>query len=502
MAVRMVITMAISLYTSRVVLSQLGITDFGIFIVVGGVTVIMSFFTCALSAAIQRYMNFELGMTEGKGLQQIFSASWVCICLISIAFVILVETVGMWFLVCKLDIPPGRIADAKIVLHLSMLIVVLELIRVPYNSLIVAYEHMSFYAYNSIIESLLKLAAVVALSLISGNKLLVYMFLLILVALLINVSYAVFCRLHFPHIRLSLRVGMSKVKEIGRFAGLNVLTSLSDIAYQQGSGMILNIFYGVGFNATMGISNQVKTAVASFTRSLQIAANPQIIKNYAASDFETFRKLFSMVSRISYFAVLFLGMPILVNTEFVLNLWLTELPPDAVVFVRLMILFCLIDSLVGPLWVTMQASGKIAGYQVVISALWIMCLPLIYLAFHFGLPPYWLLAVLIAIDFVSIWIRIGFSSHYCNISVAYYAVKVLLPVAGVTVVSTLLVLPMINVVDSQLVCFLLSSAVWCVICPLAVYFIGLDSGERRSLRKTVAKYFKFSKHEVESPDNS
>ena len=131
-----------------------------------------------------------------------------------------------------------------------------------------------------------------------------------------------------------------------------------------------------------------------------------------------------------------------------------------------------------------------------------MCLPLIYLAFHFGLPPYWLLAVLIAIDFVSIWIRIGFSSHYCNISVAYYAVKVLLPVAGVTVVSTLLVLPMINVVDSQLVCFLLSSAVWCVICPLAVYFIGLDSGERRSLRKTVAKYFKFSKHEVESPDNS
>lgn len=496
MAVRMVITMAISLYTSRVVLAQLGITDYGIFIVVGGLTVIMSFFTSALTAAIQRYMNFELGLTGGRGMQQIFAACWVCVVLIAALFVGLAETGGMWFLESKLDVPADRLPDARMVLHLSMLIVVVEMCRVPYNSLIIAHERMSFYAYNSIVESLLKLAAVIALSVICGNKLLVYMGLLVVVAVLVNVSYVVYCGHFFPGIGFSLRADAAKVKEIGKFAGWNVLTSISDIAYQQGSSMILNIFYGVGFNATMGISNQVKTAVASFTRSVQIAANPQIIKSYAGGDSAWFRQLITIISRISYFAVLFLGMPILINTEFVLNLWLTELPPDAVMFVRLMILFCLLDSLIGPLWVSMQASGRIAGYQSVISVLWILCLPLIYWAFRSGLPPYWLLIVLIGINFVSLWIRIGYTSHYCGVKVRYYCRKVLLPILEVTVVGCASLWPVLAFDQSRVQLFLLSSAVWVVVCPLAVYFLALSRQERQGAKKLVGKYLNRKEHEA------
>ncbi len=496
MAVRMVITMAISLYTSRVVLAQLGITDYGIFIVVAGLTVIMSFFTSALTAAIQRYMNFELGLTGGRGMQQIFAACWVCVVLIAILFVGLAETGGMWFLGSELDIPAGRMADARMVLHMSMLIVVVEMCRVPYNSLIIAHERMSFYAYNSIVESLLKLLAVIALSLICGDKLIVYMGLLIVVSFLINASYIVYCRHYFPGIRFSLRANVAKVKEIGKFAGWNVLTSISDIAYQQGSSMILNIFYGVGFNATMGISNQVKTAVASFTRSVQIAANPQIVKSYASGDSISFKRLITIISRISYFAVLFLGMPILVNTEFVLNLWLTELPPDAVIFVRLMVVFCLLDSLIGPLWVSMQASGRIAGYQSVISVLWILCLPLIYVAFRHGLPPYWLLVVLIGINFVSLWIRIGFTSHYCGMQVSYYGKKVLFPIVVVTFVCCVALWPVVRHVVDPMRLFVISSVVWVAVCPVAVYFLALSRYERQGVKRVVGKYFNNKAYEA------
>lgn len=490
MAVRMLFKLGVSLYLSRVVLQQLGIVDFGIYNVVGGLALIMSFFTSALTAAIQRYMNVELALNSGTRMQKVFSACWGCVLVMVICFIAFAECAGLWFLNNELNIPFNRIGVAHVVFQMSLVIVVIEMVRVPYNSLIITYEKMSFFAYNSIIEVLLKLGTAISLSLAPGNKIIIYMWLLIGVAALINASYVLYCKHHISQVHFSLKTDRKQMLEIGKFAGWNVLTSISDISYQQGSAMILNIFYGVALNATMGIANQVKNAVSSFTGSVQIAANPQIIKLFAGGELNEFAVLFMRISRISFFLMLFLGLPIIINTEYILSLWLTEIPPAGVLFTRLIVIFCIIDSLTGPLWVTMQAAGKIAVYQIVISTIWILCLPLTYLAFSSGLPSYWLLIVMIMINVSLLGIRLVFTKHYCYLKYSDYLHGVLFPVLSVSVVAILLPVGLSLRIDNLLYRFLLTGGVWCITMPLTTYYIGLTRSERKSVANLISKYLK------------
>lgn len=492
MAIRMFATMAVTLYTSRVVLQQLGVEDFGIYTVVGGLALIMSFFTSALTAAIQRYLNVELAIGGKNGLQEVFSACWGCVIALSIAFLILAEGAGLWFLNNELNIAPDRMADARIVFQMSLVIVVIEMLRVPYNSLIIAHERMSFYAYNSIVEVSLKLATAILLSLTPGNKLLIYMTMLIAVAFIINVSYVIYCRLKLPRVYFSLRGDRSRMLEIGKFAGWNVITSLSDISYQQGTSMILNIFYGVALNASMGIANQVKTAIFAFTRSVQLAANPQIIKSYAAGNHSVFESLFLRISKVSFFFVLLIGIPIFLNIDFILSIWLSVIPPMAAIYAKLMIIFCIIDSLVGPLWVSMQATGNIARYQITISISWLMSLPLTYLAFKAGLPGYWLLWIMIGIDSILIAIRVKFTEKYCGIPAATYFRQVIARVVSVTAAALAVTLGVMYLcaANSQIIFFFISSSVWCVSAGVAIWFIGLTEAEREIAMKFIKKHIK------------
>lgn len=491
MAVRMFLTMAVTLYTSRVVLAQLGVTDFGIYSVVGGLTIMMSFFTTSLVVAMQRYMNVELAAgTSDDGLQKVFGACWCCLVMMVGAFLLIAEVGGVWFLENELSFPEGKLPVARIVFQLSLVNAIFELIRTPYNSLIIAHEKMSFYAWNSILEVGLKLTTAICLSITPGNKLLIYMYLLIGVAVLINISYILYCRSQFPEIRFSFKHNKGQVREIGSFAGWNVLTSISDISWQQGSSMILNIFYGVALNATMGIANQVKGAVMNFTRSVQTASNPQIIKLFAAKQYDEFLTLFERISRISFFILLGVGIPIILNAPYILSIWLTVIPPHGVLFVRLMVVFCIIDSLVGPLWVSMQAVGRIAAYQIVVSVMWILCLPLCWLAFHYGLPAYWLILILITIDFVLLWVRVGFSAHYCGFTYGMYIARVCLPIAATSIAS--LVAP-VAICFTDLTGFALlaaTCATWLITFPTATYLLGITHVERSAIRKKISKYFK------------
>lgn len=490
MAVRMLFSMGVSLYTSRVVLQQLGVVDFGIYTVIGGLAIIMSFFTSALTAAIQRYMNVELAVTRGRGMQDVFAACWGCVLVMAATFLFIAEIAGLWFLENELSIPPDRMADARTVFQMSLVIVVVEMLRVPYNSLIIAHEKMSFFAYNSILEVGLKLATAILLAVSPGNKLILYMWFLIGVAILVNLSYVIYCRRKMPNIHFSLRTKKRQMIDIGKFAGWNVLTSISDIGYQQGSAMILNIFYGVALNASMGIANQVKTAVSSFTRSVQLAANPQIIKTFAAGDYDEFAALFMRISRISFYLMLSLGLPILLNTSYILSLWLTVTPPMGVTFVQLMVVFCIVDSLTGPLWVSMQAAGKIASYQIVISSVWILSLPLTYLAFKAGFPSYWLLVILIGIDLLLLGFRVVFTSHYCRVKISAYIKGVALPLLKVIAIGASLPLLLHSLIESQPWGLLVTTATWCVTMPAAVYMVGLSPVEKNGLKKFLSKRLK------------
>ena len=467
MAVRMLLSMAVSLYTSRVVLQQLGVTDFGIFTVIGGLAIIMSFFTSALSAALQRYMSVELAVSKGKGMQGVFSACWVCVLVMAGIFVLFAEVVGLWFLDTVVNIPPDRMDVAGIVFQLSLVIVVIEMLRVPYNAMILAYEYMDFFAYNSILEVALKLITAIMLSLTAGNKIIIYMFLLIGVAALINLAYVVYCRRKISGVRFSLRANHRQAVSIGKFAGWNVITSISDIAYQQGSGLILNIFFGVGFNSSMGIANQVKSAVVSFTRSVQSAANPQIIKIFSAGEQNDFEMLFMRISRISFYLTMFLGIPVLLNARYVLSLWLTVIPPAGV-----------------------EATGKIASYQIVVSTIWLLCLPLTYIIYKLGMPSYSLFWVMIFIDASLIIVRLWFTSRFCRIRISAYLRGVALPVLAVSVAGIIVPALCVFLIENPLVCLLVSGAIWCLTFPASIWALGLTDAERNAIKDFVKKKFK------------
>lgn len=488
MAMRMLLSMMVTLYTSRIVLQQLGVEDFGIYSLVAGLAIIMSFFTSALTAAIQRFMNVELAVTRGKGMHSVFSAAWCCVLIMAVLFLILAEIIGLWFLNHELNIPLGKMPEARIVFQLSLVIVIIEMLRVPYNSLIIAHEKMAFYAYNSIVEVGLKLTVAILLSITAGNKLLIYMYMLIAVAILINISYIVYCRYKFPKIRFGLRASRKQIAEIGRFAGWNVITSISDISYQQGTSMILNIFFGVSYNATMGITNQIKSAVTSFTRSLQSAANPQIVQTFAGKEYDEFTTLFIRISKVSFYCVAMIGVPIFLNIEYILSVWLTVIPPSGAIFARLIIIFCMIDSLVGPLWVTMQASGNISRYQIIVSLVWLLSLPLTYLAYKIGLPAYSLISVMILINGALIFVRIKFTEKECNVSLRLYLRNVLLNVTKVLFMG--LVIPVVlkeTVVMSPAWSFIVTCGAWIITMLLSIYFVGLTKSERIYVKSFLKK---------------
>jgi O-antigen/teichoic acid export membrane protein len=482
--------MAISFYASRVILQQLGVVDYGVYNIVGGLVVLFNFFNYALSSSMQRYISFELG--RNNRINSVFSACCAC-SLVLIAFlVLLAESVGYWFLNSVISIPAGKLADAQIVYHISVFSVVMELLRLPYNALIIAKERMSFYAYNSIIEAILKLLVVLSLSLIVGNKLIIYAVLIATVAIIINCSYYLYCHHHFSDVRFSIRTKLQDFKEIAKFTSWNLISSISDIGYMYGTNIVLNIFYGVTLNATMGITNQVKSAVFSFSRNIQVAANPQIVKQYANCEYDGYGDLVIWISKLSFFLMFIIGVPLFLNIDTVLNIWLVNIPPMADLFIRLVIIFCLIDSLTGPLWTAMQATGNIRNYQIITSLILLLNLPGTYFAFKLGCAPWYMLLIQIFINAVLILVRLVFAKKYCYISFSKYSKKVILPIIKVCLCG--LFLPLIsNHFFSGIPGLIITTIVSTISILCAAYFLGISYQEREKVNNIIAKKFFKSK---------
>lgn len=437
--VRMIVTLVVTLYTSRVVLYILGIEDFGIYSLVAGVVILFSFFNAAITNAIQRYVTMAIGKGDKVYEQKIFSTCFVALILLALTLVVLCETVGLWFLNYKLNIPPDRLGIANTVYQIAIGVMVVEIFRTPYNALIIAYERMSFYAYISIAEAVLKLVIVFMLQMVGMNKLLLYSLLLLGVAIVINLLYLLFCRREIPLRGSRKMVEKNLLGELTSFSGWNVLGGVADIGYQQGTNMILNIFYGVALNATMGITIQVKNAVYNFARNLLTAANPQIIKSFARGEKDYMQVLVTQVSKYAFFLLFLTSYPIMLNMEFVLNIWLKNPPPYAVPFCNLMLIFCMIDSFVGPLWTLAMAEGRIRTYQIVSSLILLLNLPLSWLALKLGGAPYFILIVQIAVAIPNLFYRIFYLHGRKVLDVKLYMLRLSVPIALVLLVTVPLI---------------------------------------------------------------
>ncbi|WP_201603414.1 hypothetical protein [Psychrobacter submarinus] len=422
---RMLLTMAVALYTSRVILQTLGVEDFGIYNVVAGFVIMLGFLNSAMSSATQRFLTFEIGKIGDKDIRGIFSMSLNIHVLIALFVFLLGETVGLWFVRTQLTIPIDRIIAAQWVFHLSLLSFMVTIISVPYNALIIAHEKMKVFAWVSILDVLLKLIIVFVLSWFGFDKLILYGFLSFIVVLIIALVYRVYCKSNFVESKFRLYWDKNLFEVMLSYTGWNLFGNIASVMSGQGVNILLNIFFGPSVNAARAIAMQVSNALNKFVQSLQVAINPQIIKSYASQDMAYMHQLVCYGAKYNFFLLFFLSVPILINTDFVLNMWLGSVPEYTSIFVKLIIVNIIIDCISAPLMTAAQATGKIKLYQSVVGGFLLLNLPLSYLVLSFGSKPYVVVYVSIIMSILALIARLIILKKLMFLPVAEYLKEVL-----------------------------------------------------------------------------
>ena len=476
--VRMLFTMGISLFTSRVILQTLGVEDYGISSVVGGVISMFTFINAAMVSSTQRYLNFELVRGDANQLRSVFSTSLQIHALIALAIIVLSETVGLWFLNEKLVIPEARMTAAMWVYQCSILSCAVSIMSTPYNAVIVAHEKMSAFAYISILDVSLKLLVVYLLVVLPFDKLIILSILNLLVQLFIRYIYTLYCHRHFPESYFQFRFNKTLFKEMFGFAGWSFWGNLAAILYTQGLNMMLNIFFGPIVNAARGLAVQVQSAVQQFVGGFQTALNPQITKNYASNNLPQMHSLMFRSARFSFLLLFFLSLPVLMETNFILTLWLKTVPDDAVIFTQIMICISLIYTTANPCIIANQATGKVKIYQMVVGGILLLILPISYVVLKLGAPAYSVFIVHFCIESVAQFSRMYMLRKLIHLPLWQYMKNIYIPI--VSTVAIAIILPL--VVRMQFAEGWLRFLAVGFTCVLSVgassYFIGFTKQER------------------------
>ena len=470
--------MVISLYTSRVILKVLGVEDYGIYNVVGGLVAMFSMISASLSSAISRFITYEIGAGNKERLRDVFSSSVTIQIIIAIVFIMVAETLGLWFLNNKMVIPDNRVSAANWCYQLSILAFSLNLISVPYNATIIAYERMSVFAYISIFEGLAKLAIAFLILYNPFDKLIYYAFLVSVVSSIVVFVYRTYCKLHFEECSFSFRYDHGLLKQMFGFAGWNMIGTASTVLRDQGSNILINLFFGPAVNGARAIAQQVNTAVNSFVQNYMIALNPQITKSYASGDKEYMLRLVLMGSRFSFYILLFLGLPILLSTSFILDLWLDVVPEHAVLFVQLTIILTMCDCLSHTFVTAILADGRIKYYMIIVGGLQLLNLPIAYLALYLGAIPESVVVVAIIISQFCLMARLLFLRKIVGLSLRVFAKSVYLNVIIVSVLSVLIPLYLVYNMHEGWLSFVVVSGTSVLMTGLAVFFVGMKKEER------------------------
>lgn len=478
---RTLFTMLISLYTSRVVLNTLGVTDYGIYNVVGGVVAMFSVISSSLSSAISRFITYEIGRGDFEKLKRIFSTSVNIQIGISLVIIALAETFGLWFLNTKMNIPDGRIGAANWVLQCSLLSFIINLVSVPYNACIIAHERMTAFAYISILEAVLKLVVVYMLLISTYDKLATYAVLLVAVALIVRLAYSFYCRRHFEESHYRFVYDKSLIKEMTGFAGWSFFGNGAYMLNVQGVDMLINIFFGVTLNAARGVASQVQNAVMQFVNNFTVAINPQITKSYAAGDMRYVCKLVCRGARFSYFLLFIFVVPLFCEADYVLKLWLKIVPEYAVMFLRLSLFGTLMTLLGNSMLTAIMATGNIKKYQLYITIVGCLVFPLTWLAFELGFPPETTYVIYIFIYFILNFVRLYMAKGLMNFPIKFYLSDVILRVVVVSLFSFILPLLVIyNYKESFMrLCFTCIISLFSTLFTISVF--GLECSERKKI---------------------
>ncbi len=477
--VRMLFMMAVSLYTSRVVLNTLGVEDFGIYNVVGGFVTMFTFINSAMASATQRYLNFELGTGNMQKLETVFCTSVNIHALISVIILLLAETVGLWFLYTHMTIPPERFSSAVWVYQFAILSTIVMIMSVPYNATIIAHEKMGAFAYISVLEVMLKLLIVYLLVVFDFDKLKLYAVLMFSIQLLIRIFYGNYRKLNFEVTKYRFAWDKGLFKEMTGFAGWNIFGNLAAVAFTQGINVLLNIFFGPAVNAARGVAVQVQNAIKGFCQNFQTAINPQIVKSYASKDYSYMYKLVFTSSKFSFYLLLILSLPVLCETHQILLWWLKIVPEHTVNFIRLILVISMIDALSNPVIQLALSTGKIKKYQIVVGTLLLLIVPVSYAALKMGADPEAVFAVHLSFVVLAQFVRLWMIRPMVNLSLRQYAKKVALPIIFVSVCSVIIPLMIVRNMDENFVRFLIVTLVCVVTSTASIVAVGLTKGERQ-----------------------
>jgi len=486
---RQILILLVSLYTVRVVLNVLGAEDYGINNVVAGFVTMFNFLSSAMASASQRYFSYDLGTGDKDHLARTFSITFIIYFLLSFFVVLIAETLGLWFVVNKLVIPAERKFAAIIIYQFSIISFLSTLITTPYKADIIAHERMDAYAYISIIEAILKLVVVFVLKWIVFDKLIVYGLLQCIVVITNTLLYRIYAKRRFPECKFHWLWDSDMLKEMISYSGWNLFGSLSSVMKNQGLNIILNLFFGPVVNAARGVAFQVNNAVETFSQNFSTAMRPQIIKNYASGNIDKAQGLVYTGCKICYFLMFIFSLPLCLEMNYVLNLWLKNSPDFTVVFTQLVLINALLDVINFPVMTLAQATGKIKLYQGVVGGILLLNLPISYVFLKFGCSAVYPFIITIACTVISSIVRLFIVKRLVEFSICKFLLKTYVPCAFVSLVS--FIVPFIEVWYME-PGFLRFAVVVCssvFISLITMWFIGINKEEKSLVMNVINKKF-------------
>lgn len=488
--VRMFLIMAVSLYTSRVILKALGIEDYGIYNVVGGFVSMFNILTSSLSTSISRFITVELGKRDSERLRVVFRSSIRILFIISIVIAILTESIGLWFLNNKMQIPDGRYESAQWVLHCSIMSFIISLLSVPFRSTIVAHERMSIYAYISILEVFMKLGIVYLLYISSFDRLVTYAILMLGVHVIHVLIYVIYCKRNFEECSGKAQLNTVTFREMGNFAGWSFLGNSAYILNTQGVNMVMNVFFGVVVNAARGIANQVDGAISQFSQNFTIAINPQIVKSYASGNKQEAFILTCRGSKFSFMLMYLVALPIILEIDQILKIWLGEYPDGSSSFVIWTVLASLANTIGHPLLTLINAHGDIKKYQIYITLVGFAPFPLTWIVFKLGAPVIWAYIIYFIVYYMLLYLRLWLVHEKTGIPYRLYLREVILRTHLIAVISMITPLIIVHTFEPTHIRLCLTIVTSIISTSIIILAVGLTSDERKTIFSKVINIVK------------
>ena len=481
--------MIVSLYTSRVILAALGFEDYGLYNVVGGIVTMFTFLGLAMGNASGRFITYALGKGDEKELHEVVSTAVVVHWIIAGIILLFAETIGLWFLHNKLVIPEGREYACEWVYQFSVISCIVYTISIPYNSMVIAHEKMSVYAYISILIVTMKLLIAFLIQIIDSDRLIFYAFFILLTGLLERFIYQIYCVRHFSEARHIRIRRYPQLKEMSTFAGWKLFGNLMVLVNGQGVNILLNIFFGPVVNAARGIVSQVENAVKGFVTNFQMAVQPQITKSYATEDIKRVQELVFLSSKLSLFLLLIFIIPIFIEAENILSIWLGEYPEHTPAFLRILLLVLMISPLENPIGIAKDSTGDIKTYSIVSSLLQGSIIIIDYIVLKLGSSPEIVFVVQFVMLSVTLFAKFYMVRKQIKISFRQYLSQIIFRIAAVAITATIPSLLLCMVLGDSGILSLLSVSVVAVLSVLVfAYLIGLNKYEKMAVKNIMNKF--------------